>query len=68
MTDKQEPDESSTGHHADAHGSTPLDDAAVEQVSGGWAVKPQSLGGVACTNAAGCPASNHVAACPANVS
>lgn len=62
MTDKQKQDESSTGHHAHAHGSTPLDDGEMDQVSGGGPVD-----GPTCTNAAGCPAFNHVATCPENV-
>ena len=57
MTDKRKQDESSTGHHADAHGSTPLNDAAVEQISGG------TLGG-ACIQTRDCTASFHELGCP----
>lgn len=57
MTDKRKQDESSTGHHADVHGSTPLTDEAVEQVSGG------TTGG--CTNNASCIAmKDHLTTCP----
>jgi hypothetical protein len=59
MTDKQQQDESSTGHHADAHGSTPLDDAAVEQVSGGVPTFSTQ-----CTQAITCSATSHTELCP----
>jgi hypothetical protein len=60
MTDKQQQDESSTGHHADAHGSTPLDDAAVEQVSGGGLIRPSDV----CTRSTNCKATSHYELCP----
>jgi hypothetical protein len=55
MTDKRKQDESSTGHHADAHGSTPLNDDEMEQVSGGM---------TGCTRSSSCTASSHASSCP----
>jgi hypothetical protein len=58
MTDKRKQDESRTGHHADAHGSTPLNDAAVEQISGG-------VGPTGCTDNSACTRSDgHLDSCP----
>jgi hypothetical protein len=59
MTDKRKQDESRTGHHADAHGSTPLNDAAVEQISGGV------VGPTKCTGNSACAAPyGHLDYCP----
>lgn len=61
MTDNRKQDESSTGHHADAHGSTLLDDAAVEQVSGGV---PFTIYSTQCTQSINCSATSHTELCP----
>ena len=69
MTDNRTQDESSTGHHADAPGSAPLSDAALDQVAGGLG----GNGGVGftyggCTLSDACPAVNHEVTCPKSTS
>lgn len=66
MTDNRTQDESSTGHHADAPGSTPLSDAAVEQVAGGGIGGNGGVGSTygGCTRSDVCTAVSHEVTCP----